>query len=129
MKVCSKCKNNFSTSSPYCLPCLNQYQKDKGYNAENYRKNKEIINTRLRENGRRRREKVRLAKSKPCADCGIQYSYWVMQFDHVRGTKEFNIGQRLFSNGIKRIREEIAKCDVVCSNCHADRTYKRTIAP
>jgi hypothetical protein len=125
MKVCPKCKKGFSTSSSYCPPCLTRYQKEKGYNVASYKKNKERIKARLKNNGQRRREEVRLAKAKPCADCGVQYSYRIMQFDHVHGKKEFNIGQRFYRNGIKRIREEIAKCEVVCSNCHADRTYKR----
>lgn len=70
---------------------------------------------------------IRDAKDKPCADCGIQYPYYVMQFDHVRGEKKFNLGGG-WNNSIEAIREEIAKCDVVCSNCHAERTYQRMIS-
>lgn len=69
---------------------------------------------------------IRDAKDKPCADCGIQYPYYVMQFDHVRGEKKFNVGGG-WNNSIESIKEEIAKCDVVCANCHAERTYQRMI--
>ncbi|AJD82175.1 HNH endonuclease [Mycobacterium phage Cosmo] len=49
-----------------------------------------------------------------------------MDFDHVRGVKEFNIGSyRTKSYSLQRIRDEIAKCDVVCSNCHRIRTHDR----
>jgi hypothetical protein len=76
----------------------------------------------------RKRAFVRQAKSVPCADCGRRYGYWVMQFDHVRGIKRFELaGKSLGSWGMKSILNEMAKCDVVCSNCHADRTYKRSM--
>ena len=63
------------------------------------------------------------AKCKPCSDCGFQYKPWQMQFDH-RNPKE-----KLFciSDSWKRSMEvmklEMEKCDVVCANCHANRTY------
>jgi len=70
---------------------------------------------------------IREAKDRPCADCGVQYPYYVMQFDHVRGEKKFNLGGG-WNNSIEAIQEEIAKCDVVCANCHAERTYQRMIS-
>lgn len=71
------------------------------------------------------RELVREAKSRPCADCGVSYPFYVMQFDHLFD-KEFNIGDAIRrSYGVKRVLAEIAKCEVVCSNCHAERTYRR----
>ena len=78
---------------------------------------------------KRRMERVpiiREAKDKPCSDCGVQYPYYVMQFDHVRGEKKFNIGQG-WNNSIQALTEEIAKCDIVCANCHAERTYQRLV--
>ena len=76
----------------------------------------------------RRRDEVgrikREAKDVPCADCGIKYPYYVMQFDHVRGVKLFNLGNT--NSGIKKVIEEIAKCEVVCANCHMERTHVRS---
>ncbi len=66
-------------------------------------------------------------KSRPCADCGIQYPFYVMDFDHREGvTKEFALNSvtRLTREAILR---EIAKCDVVCSNCHRERTHQRRL--
>lgn len=67
---------------------------------------------------------IREAKSKPCTDCGVQYPTWVMQFDHVpeRGRKLFGLSN---ARCIEKVPEEIAKCDVVCANCHAERTHQR----
>ena len=77
---------------------------------------------------RRRREKQRQflqsAKARPCADCGIQYPFYVMQFDHARGEKAFRL-QQSFNHGRETMMAEIEKCDVVCANCHASRTYQR----
>jgi hypothetical protein len=65
------------------------------------------------------------AKDRPCADCGIKYPYYVMQFDHVRGEKKFGIGAARSCGSVRQILEEIAKCEVVCANCHAERTFTR----
>lgn len=67
---------------------------------------------------------IRLLKAQPCKDCNVSYSHWVMEFDHVRGLKKFTIGK---SGMVPRkiLDEEIAKCDIVCANCHNDRTWKR----
>ena len=84
-------------------------------------------------------EKVSIAKQKaylykyireykerhPCVDCKVQYPYYVMDFDHVRGRKQKNVMELVPSLSKKKIDEEIAKCEVVCSNCHRIRTHIR----
>lgn len=66
---------------------------------------------------------IKEAKSRPCADCGVQYPHYVMDFDH-RGDKKFNIGASR-NKGLRQVLAEIAKCDVVCANCHRERTHGR----
>lgn len=63
------------------------------------------------------------AKNVPCADCGVAYPYFVMDFDH-RGDKVLEIN-RLVKRGpsLVSLQSEIDKCDVVCSNCHRARTF------
>lgn len=63
-------------------------------------------------------------KSKPCTDCGSSFNPWQMHWDHLRD-KEFNISSGMFRYSWERVLLEIAKCELVCANCHADRTYKR----
>ncbi len=65
---------------------------------------------------------IREIKDQPCADCGKRYPHYVMDFDHVRGKKKFNLAWMAIRS-IKNILEEVAKCDVVCANCHRERTY------
>jgi hypothetical protein len=64
----------------------------------------------------------------PCVDCGINYPYYVMDFDHVRGQKHANVMELVSTLSKKKIDEEIAKCEIVCSNCHRIRTHMRKIA-
>jgi len=68
-------------------------------------------------------------KEKPCADCGERYPSYVMDWDHVRGKKLFNIAllkSQWSKRGTKRLfLREIKKCDLVCSNCHRERTHQK----
>jgi hypothetical protein len=59
-----------------------------------------------------------------CTDCGGKFEPCALQFDHVpeRGPKLFNLGNG--DHSIDAIKAEIAKCDIVCANCHAIRTWK-----
>lgn len=91
-----------------------------------YIRNKDRYIAQSKEQRLRIRLFVQEQKSKPCADCGIEYPFYVMQFDHVRGKKVDNISQMLSRNNLPEIVEEIAKCDVVCANCHAVRSFKRS---
>ncbi len=89
-------------------------------------RSKEETNKYIRHWHNEKRDEVyRYKESVPCADCGNFFPHYVMDFDHVRGEKEFNISSLISSRGTrKRIWDEIAKCDVVCANCHRIRTYK-----
>lgn len=66
---------------------------------------------------------------KKCVDCGYD-NIIALEFDHRDPTqKDFTISKLLSKNGASKrmialIEKEIAKCDVVCSNCHTIRTAK-----
>lgn len=63
----------------------------------------------------------------PCADCGKYFPAVCMDFDHLdAGEKESCVGTLVNkAHSLKRIAREVAKCDVVCSNCHRLRTMAR----
>lgn len=75
---------------------------------------------------KRLRAYVRTRKDKPCTDCGLEYPYYVMQFDHL-GDKKYTIGVLVNLNNRAKLEIELAKCEVVCANCHAIRTHQRGI--
>jgi hypothetical protein len=61
----------------------------------------------------------------PCVDCG-ESDPVVLDFDHVRGQKFMNVKRMLSGTySLKRIFEEIEKCDVRCANCHRRATAQR----
>ena len=63
-----------------------------------------------------------------CTDCGLVYDGVpeVFEFDHCRGEKVAALSQ-LFGGSWDRVMVEVAKCDLVCANCHRRRTYRRRI--
>ena len=66
---------------------------------------------------------VREAKDVPCMDCGKRWHFCAMDFDHVRGKKLFEINDAS-CRALQKVKDEIAKCNVVCANCHRIRTYQ-----
>jgi hypothetical protein len=70
---------------------------------------------------------VREAKAKPCQDCGHSYPHYVMDLDHRPGEpKTSGICELAHKGGsLARLLAEIAMCDVVCANCHRERTWRR----
>ena len=59
----------------------------------------------------------------PCEECG-EANPVVLQFHHIRD-KEHNVAQLLASDSqLGALKEEIAKCIVLCSNCHVKRTAR-----
>ncbi len=71
-----------------------------------------------------KRQYLREQKDVPCTDCGVKYPHFVMEFDHVRGYKLFQLSKYASWN-LSQIKEEMSKCEVVCANCHAARTWNR----
>jgi hypothetical protein len=132
-KMCSKCRTLKSTDEfnfrhretgvrhSYCRDCGKQLTQ------KHYRSQKQQYLDRNSQAYTERRQMVVDAKSYPCADCGIQYPYYVMDFDHRDGSLK-----RFALNSVHRrtkqaILSEIEKCDIVCSNCHRERTYQRRL--
>lgn len=133
MKKCPKCNiekplNLFyvrtgkraGKPSAYCKECLaiysHQHYRDNKGNGKHSAHKKYILKC---------KEHVRAIKeSTPCKDCGKNYPYYIMQFDHLRD-KRMSISQLFTKAGLPKIKEEIEKCEIVCANCHAERTHKR----
>ena len=73
---------------------------------------------------RERRLKINAIKTKKgCVDCGYNKDPVALDFDHL-DNKEFGIGDNI-SRTWHSIEKEIAKCEVVCANCHRIRTARR----
>ena len=68
------------------------------------------------------------AKNVPCMDCRGVFPSVCMDFDHRPDeAKLFTISHGKGQYGEEKILAEIAKCDVVCANCHRLRTFGRAM--
>lgn len=94
-----------------------------------YPKNKEKHISFVRRNKKQVAEFIDEYKRKgSCTDCGFQGKKfpYVLDFDHLNDglNKRFTIGswsQAVLS--ISAIEQEMAKCELVCANCHRIRTF------
>lgn len=71
-----------------------------------------------------RRARVDALKTGPCTDCGQTFPPECMDFDHVRGEKFSDVG-KMYDYSEELLKAEIAKCELVCANCHRTRTKNR----
>lgn len=95
------------------------------WHSNNRERSREQSRASMRKRRQYQRQLLDKAKDQPCQDCGFRYPSYVMDFDHrVKQNKLFNLGA---ASGAwvadERLLAEIAKCDVVCANCHRERTY------
>lgn len=103
---------------PHDPRALEQRRKHYYANKQAYlKRNREVVN--------KRKAWVNYKKSVPCADCGHRYPAYVMDFDHRDPSIKVNNVSVLVSWSWKRLMAEVEKCDVVCSNCHRERTHNR----
>ena len=126
---CSRCQRRLPTRGfarygdsyqSYCRGC------QKEYDAEWYRANKA-----------KRQAKVKadrlahtawldsLKEGKPCADCGRTYPPYVMEWHHLPGAEKALVlaDTRRAAHSKELILAEIAKCELICANCHRERTF------
>lgn len=133
MKHCRKCDTSKPASEFYknrtkkdglqttCKSCCN------GNSKSHYHRNVDQYLRKNVLNKEKNRALVRKLKGSPCTDCGIEYPYYVMDFDHL-SDKDFNISSGTYTTATNVLRRELAKCEVVCSNCHRERSFRRLSA-
>lgn len=100
-------------------------EKQKALHRSYYARHKDEVKARAHRHRVARRELVSSLKAQPCGDCGVSYPSFVMDFDHRPGEVKVGGVGRLATATRQRLLEEIAKCDVVCANCHRIRTATR----
>lgn len=87
---------------------------------------------RLQEKRARRLAQIELIlqlKDAPCADRGARFPPYVMEFDHRPDEiKRCLVSQMAGRASTALILAEAGKCDIVCCNCHRDRSFQRRAA-
>ncbi len=153
IKICTKCKKEKLKTEFYnqtkgkdgrrgnCKSCCMVAQR------KHRNKNRKLYNKKIAIWRKNNPQKVRAARKRwnanrvrlnqhliskykgiSCMDCKGVFPWCVMDFDHrPKEKKEFNIGQFCVrtpsKENISKVEKEIAKCDLVCSNCHRIRTH------
>jgi hypothetical protein len=103
----------------YCKPC----RRDR--NIKNYNKSKNKWNQTHSKTTLWKKEQIIKHKqeSKGCSKCKEKRHY-LLDFHHMDpSTKLFQIGQGE-AKGWEKIKKEIDKCVILCSNCHRDFHYQ-----
>ncbi len=145
-KTCTKCNTTYDLDGFYtlkdgrygrqaiCKTCFNKRAKEwrikSGYQKKkNARQKKEywqdpnkakLPNLKCRH---KHREFLYIyCMGKSCIDCGTG-DIRVLEFDHVRGQKIFDVGKTV-GRKLEDLKEEIRKCDLRCRNCHWIRTLR-----
>lgn len=126
MKQCPKCKiykpkSGFTKNKRskdklqcYCKVCIKRWQKE----------NKELLYFAMRKSYDKKREfYIRYKKNLECQQCGENHPA-CLEFHHrYPKEKDFRVGSSVGIYSIERIMNEIAKCDVLCANCHRKLHY------
>jgi hypothetical protein len=55
-----------------------------------------------------------------CAVCGYDRCPVALDFHHIRGKKEFSVGDIGYSRSWKKLKQELDKCVLLCANCHRE---------
>lgn len=120
------CLNNHDTlvigrdKSNNCKVCMREKCRLWRIKNPNYHKGYKYTNN-------YRRNFIQAHKNKPCVDCKQEYPPYVMDFDHLpQFEKTFTISSMKVASK-EKLKQEIAKCEVVCANCHRIRTHNRQI--
>ena len=127
-KRCGKCGatkalGEFAGGQRWCRQCHAAYGKAH-YLANPHRYRASRLSAR-----ERAKAFVKALKSLPCTDCGRSFPFYVMDLDHIPGRGKVAAVSDIVRNyGERQVREEAAKCEVVCANCHRVRTHERRMA-
>jgi hypothetical protein len=128
MKYCKKCDSQKPLTKEYwhkrksskdgwefyCKSCVHKTTK------ANYWANREKWNATTRKNKQLQRDRINEYKNNcSCKKCGESRNH-LLDFHHIDpSTKSFQISQGE-GYGWKKVKNEIKKCIVLCSNCHRD---------
>lgn len=97
------------------------------FNVSYYARNRAQEIERVRVRQAATLEFLRQLRRVPCADCGGTFEPYQMDFDHRDPTtKSFDLTTgRAMLMSRDRLLEEVAKCEIVCANCHAVRSARQ----
>ena len=128
MKICKKCGKEFVQGNHKrrsCPQCVYKSQKDsqirwRENNPEKVR-SYEISDDRRKRYRQKRKDVIDTYKlERGCKCCGLKSPHPQVYDLHHRdpNEKDFTISSRGFNKSLDKVQEEMAKCEVLCANCH-----------
>lgn len=104
MKICSNCQIEPAVNSSKCRECYNFYMKE--YQKLRYKK---------------RRDEAIASLGGKCAHCSSVNN---LELDHIdASTKTYEIGKIIGGGSKAKVEAELAKCQVLCKDCHITKSY------
>ena len=126
MKKCNNCQNEYEcygSRHKFCRDCKREYDRKYYANKSKEEKDKKVKLQYIRRNKNRLWVYNYLLEN-PCVVCDEKDPV-VLDFDHIdKDQKEFCISDNM-GMSLKRLQAEIAKCQVLCANCHRRRTAEQ----
>ena len=102
--MCSACTVEPAVRSSKCRACYNSYMKE--YQKLRYK---------------RRRDEAIEALGGKCNHCGSLDS---LELDHIdASSKTYEIGKIIGGGSEAKVQAELAKCQVLCKECHIKKSY------
>ncbi len=98
---------------PDCVVCVTARR------VRNHLKDPSIRDRSRRARVARRREAMLRAKGGACTRCSDPHPHYVLEFHHRDpASKLANVSELVNAGTMRQLLAEIAKCDVLCANCH-----------
>ena len=102
---------------------------DKAYKE----RNKEVLRVKatIHQKKKNRGNKIKAIeyKGNKCFDCGQTFSQCCYDFHHIDPTIKDNTIARIIGRDFDKIKSELDKCVLLCSNCHRIRHFNNNLYP
>ena len=106
--MCCRCREVEKVpNSAYCRECRSDYRRTKVHKYWGILKRYKVM--------------------KGCANCGYNKHFAALQFNHIDPMDKHPLGLTQLvksASSWKRIKNEVAKCEILCANCHAEHSYR-----
>jgi len=117
IKLCNKCNQHKSLVEFYT----------KGKNNKTQSMCKSCFNSYCTDRWVQRKIDAIIYKSSECVDCKIKYPdepYVIFDFHHRNPEEKDADWSKLRLKSLQKIKSELDKCDLLCSNCHRKRHHQ-----
>jgi hypothetical protein len=137
LKRCSRCLQEFPATTEYfkpykasasglhtyCRECFKAYSRERERKPGNRSTDRNFYKNRVAPL-KAYLDAIKLERG--CVDCGYKGHPAALDFDHLPGaTKAHELAKLVLWGNKEALDAEIAKCEVVCANCHRIRTLAR----